>query len=80
MDNGKGLSPQLPAGMDREALRALADLPETRRLGERFDAAGAAEALSRGDEAALAGLVRSLLATPEGKALAEKLAAQGGQP
>ena len=78
MDDRKGGSLQLPAGMDAEALRSLAELPETKRLGERFDAAGAAAALKQGDEEALAALVKSLLATPEGKALAEKLSAPGG--
>lgn len=80
MEDLDGLKQQLPAGVDPEALRSLAELPETKRLGERFDAALAAQALQNGDGNALAALVKTLLATPEGKALSEKLSGAGAQP
>ena len=65
MDELEGLRSRLPEGIDEGALRSLADSPEAKRLGEAVDGAAA--------------ILGTLLATPEGKALAEKLSALGGQ-
>ena len=78
MDELEGLRSWLPEGIDEGALRSLADSPEAKRLGEAVDGA-AARALQQGDADTLKAILGTLLATPEGKALAEKLSALGGQ-
>ena len=79
MDELEGLRSRPPEGIDEGALRSLADSPEAKRLGEAVDGAAAARALQQGDADTLKAILGTLLATPEGKALAEKLSALGGQ-
>jgi len=80
MEDLQQLGARLLQGKNGEALRALADSPEAKRLGAALDGAETAAALRAGDEEALAALLRGVLATAEGKALAEKLSALDKQP
>lgn len=73
----EALEQKLLGGKDGAALRALADSDEARRLGQKLNAVQAEKALRSGDGAQLRALLGSLLATGEGRALAEKLKALG---
>ena len=63
-----------------ESLSALADSPEGKALAARFDEGTLRDAAKRGDTAALQNILRRVLATPEGKALAEKVQKAVGKP
>ncbi len=54
-------------------LDALADSPEGRALSARFDGAALREAVEKGDTVAMQDVLRRVLSTPEGRALAEKV-------
>ena len=54
-------------------LGALADTPEGRALAPQLDEAALRAAAKEGDTAALQDILRRVLSTPEGKALAEKV-------
>lgn len=58
-------------------LRRLAESPESRALGEKFDAAAAQEALRSGDGEKLRALLKGVLSTDEGRRLAEQLSRMG---
>ena len=65
-------------GMKREleknsALRAAASSNAAQKLMQNLDTTGLEEAAKRGDTAALKRYLTQVLATPEGKALAEKV-------
>ena len=55
------------------AIRELAGSPEGRRIGSLLDAQAAEKALQSGDTAALRQMLAGVLATDEGRTLAEKL-------
>lgn len=64
---------KLMEGADAGALRKLADSEAGRRLSARFDGEAAAEAVRQGDEAQMKAILQSVLRTPEGRELAERL-------
>lgn len=55
------------------AIQALADSPEGRRLGSMLDAQAAQQAVQTGDTAALQKMLGRVLATDEGRKLAENV-------
>ena len=61
-------------------LGELANAPESRALGARFDEAELREAARQGDTAAMQDILRRVLSTPEGRALAEKVHRAVGKP
>jgi hypothetical protein len=61
-------------------LGALADSPEGKALAAQFDEASLRTAAERGDTAALQDVLRRVLSTPEGRALAEKVQKAVGKP
>ena len=65
-------------GNDR--LGALADSPEGKALASRFDENALRDAAKKGDASALQDILRRVLSTPEGKALAEKVQKAVGKP
>lgn len=75
----KALEQKLLGGENAAALRALADTEEARRLGRVIDSREAEQALRSGDSAQMRTLLQKLLATGEGRTLAEKLAGLGGK-
>ena len=56
-----------------EAVKAIAESPEGRRLGQLLDGKAIETAAKTGDTAALQTMLRQVLATGEGRALAAKL-------
>ena len=70
-------------GMKRElekngALRAAASSDSAKKLMKNLDAAGLEQAAKRGDTEALKRYLTQVLATPEGKALAEQVRKAAG--
>jgi hypothetical protein len=65
---------------ENKALGALADTPEGRALASRLDEKALRSAAKSGDTAALQDILRRVLSTPEGKALAEKVQCAAGKP
>ena len=70
-------------GMKRElekngALRAAASSDTAKKLMKNLDAAGLEQAAKRGDTEALKRYLAQVLATPEGKALAEQVRKAAG--
>ena len=63
-----------------EAIRALADSPEARRLEQTISPEAVERAVRSGDGAQLRSLLDQVLATEEGRALARKIAGMGGGP
>ena len=61
-------------------LGELANTPESRALGVQFDASELRDAAAKGDAAALQDILRRILSTPEGRALAEKVHKAVGKP
>lgn len=62
------------------SLGALANSPEGKALASRFDESALRDAAKKGDTAALQEILRRVLSTPEGKALAEKVQKAVGKP
>ena len=77
MKDMEKLGAELLAGRQGGAIRALADSPEAKKLGAALDGAAAERAVRSGDPAQLKALLTQILATNEGKALAEKLSLLG---
>ena len=67
------LGRELERGGRAEELRKLAASDEGKRLGAMLDRQAAERALKSGDAAALRRMLEGLLATEEGRRLAEKL-------
>ena len=67
------LGRELERGGRAEELRKLAASDEGKRLGAMLDRQAAERALKSGDAAALRRMLEGLLATEEGRSLAEKL-------
>ena len=65
------LAGELERGGKGEALRDLGSSPAGKKLEGMVDGAALQQAFQRGDAAALRKMLGALLATPEGKALAE---------
>ena len=61
-------------------LGALADTQEGKTLAARFDERELRAAAKQGDTAALQDILRRVLSTPEGRALAEKVQKAVGKP
>ena len=57
----------------KEALRSAVRSADGKELLREVDAAAAEQAVRSGDRAALANVFRKVIATPEGRALAEKI-------
>lgn len=64
-------------GEKGDALRSLAESSSARALEEKLDAAAVEKAARSGDAAALQGILQQVLATEEGRALAEQLSGMG---
>ena len=64
---------KLREGENGEALRKLTESEAGTRLQSRFAGSGIEEAARRGDGTALAGMLRQILATPEGKDFARQV-------
>ncbi len=78
MDDWEALEQTLFGGENGEALRALADSEDARRLGKTLSAAEVGQALRSGDSEQMRSLLETILSTGEGKALAERIAKLGG--
>ena len=57
----------------KSGLKALADTPEGRAISAQLDDDMLRSAAKKGDSAALQDILRRVLSTPEGRALAEKV-------
>lgn len=64
----------------RKELRSLAASQEGKVLAAQIDERALRDAVQNGDSAALQALVRRVLATPEGRALAEKVQKAAEKP
>ena len=64
----------------RKELCSLAASREGKALASRVDERALRTALQEGDNAALQNILRSVLSTPEGRALAEKVQKAAGEP
>ena len=73
MDDWEALGSALLAGKNGEALRALSESDEAKRLGAALPREAAEEALRSGDEEKMKALLQSILSTREGQALAKAL-------
>jgi len=80
MDDLEALGKELLSGKNGEALRALAQSGEARRLGERLDRTAAEAALRSGDAGQLRSLLEGILSTGEGQALARALEQLDSKP
>ncbi len=56
-----------------EGIRALADSPDGKKLGQMIDGGAVEQAVRSGDSAALQQILRGVLGTAEGRRLAENL-------
>ncbi len=66
-------------GKNGEALRALSESEEARRLGASLPEGAAEAAVRSGDAEAMRAVLQKLLSTDEGRALAEKITKLGGK-
>ena len=73
MEDWQKAARRLMAGKTGDALCALGSTPEAARLDASPEAAAVAQAAQAGDTEALRAALSRLLATPEGRALAERL-------
>ena len=64
----------------KDGLGALAGSPEGKAVSAQFDEAEVRAAAKSGDSAALQDILRRVLSTPEGRALAEKVQKAVGKP
>ncbi len=71
MNDFKRLAKELEGGEKSAALRSLGSTPEGKRLEGMVDGAALEKALQSGDAASLKQMLGALLATPEGRRLAE---------
>ena len=69
----RDLGRELESGGKSEAIRRLAESSEGRKLGGLVDAQAAQRALQSGDTAAMRDLLSRVLATDEGRRLAENV-------
>ena len=73
MENIEKFGSALLQSQKGDALRSLADSAEGKALSERLDPAEVERAARSGDAEAIKRLIGSVLSTPEGRSLAEKL-------
>lgn len=73
MQDFEAISKKYMTGDRAETLKAAAASPEGQRLARMVDAKAVEDAARRGDTEALGGILRSVLATEEGRALAARL-------
>ena len=73
MKNFFELERELKSGPNGQRLSALADSDEGRRLSAMLDPNEVERAAKQGDTQALQSILRRVLSTPDGRALAEKL-------
>jgi hypothetical protein len=80
VDDLEDLGRELFSGKNGQALRALAQSGEARRLGERLDRTAAEEALRSGDACKMRALLESILSDRDGRTLAQALSDLDGKP
>lgn len=73
MENIEQFGSELLKSRKGDSIRALADSAEGKALSEKLDPAEVERAARSGDAEAMKKLIGTVLATPEGRALAEKL-------
>lgn len=73
MQDFEAISKKYMTGDRAETLKAAAASPEGQRLARMVDSKAVEDAARRGDTEALGGILRSVLATEEGRALAARL-------
>ena len=73
MENIEKFGSALLQSQRGDALRSLADSAEGKALSEKLDPAEVERAARSGDAEAIKRLIGSVLSTPEGRSLAEKL-------
>ena len=73
MENIEQFGSALLQSQRGDALRSLADSAEGKALSEKLDPAEVERAARSGDAEAIKRLIGSVLSTPEGRSLAEKL-------
>ena len=73
MENIEKFGSALLPSQKGDALRSLADSAEGKALSEKLDPAEVERAARSGDAEAIKRLIGSVLSTPEGRSLAEKL-------
>lgn len=73
MRDFEAISRKYMTGDRAQTLKAAAASPEGQRLAKMMDAKAVEDAARRGDAEALGGILRSVLSTEEGRALAAKL-------
>lgn len=78
MDSLKAQGEALLRSPQGKAVRALADSPEARALEQTVSPEAVERAVRSGDGEQLRALLRQVLSTEEGRALAEKIAGMGG--
>lgn len=71
----ENIGKQLQKSGKANELRSLAESPEGKRISEMLDAKTVEQAAKSGDTAALQEILRKVLSTDDGKALARKLGA-----
>ena len=73
MENIEKFGSELLKSRKGDSIRALADSAEGKALSEKLDPAEVEKAARSGDAEAIKKLIGTVLSTPEGRALAEKL-------
>lgn len=73
MQNLEQIGKQLEKSGKADAVKAIADSPEGKRLGAMLDGKAIEAAAKNGDTAALQDILKQVLATGEGQALAAQL-------
>ena len=73
MENIEAFGTELLNSRKGDSIRALADSAEGKALSEKLDPAEVERAARSGDAEAIKKLIGSVLSTPEGRSLAEKL-------
>ena len=73
MENIEAFGTELLNSKKGDSIRALADSAEGKALSEKLDPAEVERAARSGDAEAIKKLIGTVLSTPEGRSLAEKL-------
>ena len=73
MENIEKFGSELLKSRKGDSIRALADSAEGKALSDKLDPAEVEKAARSGDAEAIKKLIGTVLSTPEGRALAEKL-------
>ena len=78
MDNLDSLGSAVLSGRNADALRALSESEEARRLGKEIPREAAEEAIRSGDGEKMKALLEKILSTREGQTLAKALSGLDG--